>query len=208
MPLKAPPYVAPVPTWTGWHIGANGGGTWNSLNTGATDIGPDGFFAVANQAAVTGGATRSINTSGGLAGGQFGYLYQAGPAIFGVEAGFDWSGLRGSTHNGPTTYPVTPGSNFSWNLQAKQDWLFTFLGRVGVDAGNWYPYLTGGLAVAHQSYSANFIDTFYPTNNTFTFGNTTAGFAPVPAPRSVWRIIGCCAANISTWNSTASAAMD
>jgi hypothetical protein len=55
MPLKAPPYVAPVPTWTGWHIGANGGGTWNSLNTGATDIGPDGFFAVANQAAVTGG---------------------------------------------------------------------------------------------------------------------------------------------------------
>jgi outer membrane immunogenic protein len=163
---------------------------------------------VANQAAVTGGATRSINTSGGLAGGQFGYLYQAGPAIFGVEAGFDWSGLRGSTHNGPTTYPVTPGSNFSWNLQAKQDWLFTFLGRVGVDAGNWYPYLTGGLAVAHQSYSANFIDTFYPTNNTFTFGNTTAGFAPVPAPRSVWRIIGCCAANISTWNSTASAAMD
>jgi outer membrane immunogenic protein len=172
---KAAPVMAPVPTWTGWYIGVNGGGTWNSISTNAADIGPDGFFAVANRAAVVAGATQSFNGSGGLAGGQVGYLFQTGRAIWGVEAGFDWSGLRASTSNGPTPYPVTPGSTFAWNLQAKQDWLFTFLGRVGYDAGSWYPYLTGGLAVTHESYSANFLDTFYPTNNTFTFGNTTAG---------------------------------
>jgi opacity protein-like surface antigen len=63
------------------------------------------------------------------------------------------------------------------NLQAKQDWLFTFLGRVGVGMGTWYPYLTGGLAVTHEKYSANFLNTFYPTNNTFTFDGTTAGWA-------------------------------
>jgi outer membrane immunogenic protein len=173
---KAPPVMAPVPTWTGWYVGVNGGGTWNRLNTTAADIGPDTFFAPGNVPAVAAGATQTLNGSGGLAGGQVGYLYQTGWAILGVEAGFDWSGLRASTSNGPTTYPVTPGSTFAWNLQAKQDWLFTFLGRVGVDAGRWYPYLTGGLAVTHEKYSANFLDTFYPSNATNTFSGTTAGW--------------------------------
>ena len=28
MALKAPPLPPPAPTWTGWYIGANGGGGW------------------------------------------------------------------------------------------------------------------------------------------------------------------------------------
>jgi outer membrane immunogenic protein len=162
-------------SWTGPYIGINGGWTWGSLHPTASDIGPDSFFATANVPGVTQGASQHFYTSGGLAGGQLGFLYQTGQAILGAEAGFDWSGLQGSANNGPTKYTVTPGSTFAWNLQAKQDWLFTFLGRAGIDIGSWYPYVTAGLAVTHETYSAHFLDTFYPTNITNSFNKVAAG---------------------------------
>src|SRR5579883_266252 len=177
MPLKAPPAPVAVATWSGWYIGINGGGGWGSVNTTAADIGPDLFFAPGNIAAVAAGASRHFNTSGGLAGGQIGYLYQTGPLIAGLEAGFDWADISGSTSFGPTPYPVTPGSTFAWNLRAKNDFLATFLGRVGIDMGSWYPYVTGGGAMAHLKYSANFVDTFYTTNNTFNFDRDRWGWA-------------------------------
>jgi opacity protein-like surface antigen len=61
-------------------------------------------------------------------------------------------------------------------MQGKQDSLFTFLGRIGPNMGNWYPYVTAGAAVAHQSYSDNFIDTFYPTNVTSSFSRESVGW--------------------------------
>ena len=103
-------------------------------------------------------------------------MYQAGPAILGVEAGFNWMGLKGSTSNS-ALYPVTAPTGFTWNLQGKSDFLMTFLGRVGYNMGAWYPYVTGGLAVAHLKYTANFVDTFYPTNNTFSFNEYKPGWA-------------------------------
>jgi outer membrane immunogenic protein len=177
MPLKAPPMVAPVPSWAGWYIGINGGGAWGSVDPSAADLGPDFFFAPGNIPAVTAGAGQHFDTSGGLAGGQIGYLYQTGPAIFGIEAAFDWQSLKGTASNGPTPYPVTPGSTFAWNLTGKSDFLATFLGRIGYDMGEWYPYITGGGAVAHLKYSANFIDTFYPTNVTNSFSKDAWGWA-------------------------------
>jgi outer membrane immunogenic protein len=177
MPLKAPPVAPPAPTWTGWYIGINGGGVWGSANPTVTDVGPDTFFAAANVPAVTGNGSQPVRMSGGLAGGQIGFLYQAGQTIFGFEAGYDWTGLQGSRSLGPTVYPVTPPSTFTWNTQGKQDGLFTLLGRVGVNGGTWYPYVTGGLAVAHQRYSATYIDTFYPSTSTNTFTKDVGGGA-------------------------------
>jgi len=177
MAVKAPAPLPPAPSWTGFYIGINGGGAWGSTRTNAADIAPfpDGFFATGNIAAVEAGGTQRFNVSGGLAGVQAGYLYQAGPAIFGVEVGFDWSGLSGSVHTGPTIYPVTPGSSFNWNLRAKSTSLFTALGRVGPDLGMWFPYLTGGVAVSHLNYSANYVETFYPTNVTNAFSKDATG---------------------------------
>src|SRR5262249_359016 len=142
------------------------------------DIGPfpDGFFAAGNIAAVTSGASQSINASGGLAGGQIGYLFQSGRAILGVEAAFDWTNFRGSLTTGPTLYPAPPRSAFTWTLRGSTDFLATFTGRLGLDMGSWYPYLTGGGAYSRLKYSANFVDTFYPTNNTFSFGNDAWGW--------------------------------
>ena len=175
IPRKAPPVVPLVTaSWTGWYVGINGGYGWGRNSTAAQDVRPDYVspaqtFLPSSAVQPRGSTIRVVWRVV-----KFGYLYQAGPAIFGVEAGIDWAGIKGSRTNGPTVYPVTPPSTFTWNLNSKTDWLATFLGRVGYDMGSWYPYLTGGVALANVSYSANFVDTFYPTNNTFPFSRTKA----------------------------------
>jgi opacity protein-like surface antigen len=62
---------------------------------------------------------------------------------------------------------------------AKTDWLFTLLGRVGANAGAWFPYITGGLAVSNLSYSHAFVDNNLGINaNTgLSLSQTQAGFA-------------------------------
>ena len=115
MPVKAPPLAPPPPTWTGFYIGINGGGAWGSVDPHTSDVGPDSFFAGGNIPAVTGGASMRFNTSGGLAGGQIGYLFQGGRAIVGLEASVDWTDLNGSTTTGFIPYPVTAPTGFTWN---------------------------------------------------------------------------------------------
>jgi outer membrane immunogenic protein len=176
MPLKAAPVAPPPPTWTGFYIGINGGGAWGTVNTHTVDAGPDSFFAGGNVPAVVAGASQSFNTSGGLAGGQIGYLFQGGQTILGVEASFDWTSLNGTASNGPTVYPVTPPSTFSWNLNAKTEWIAMLTARAGVDMGWWYPYLTGGGAVTDIKYNTTYIDTFYPSVSVNNFSKTALGW--------------------------------
>lgn len=187
MPAKAPAaVVAPAPTWTGWYIGINGGGVWGNTSPSVVDIGPDSFFAGGNIPAVTGNGSQSFRNSGVLGGVQLGYLYQTGPTILGLEVGVDWMGLKGSTSNGPTVYPVTPPSTFSWNLEGKSSFLATFLGRVGYDMGTWYPYVTGGLALATLKYNATYIDTFYPSVSSVSLSQTKPGL--VLGAGAEWRV--------------------
>lgn len=174
MPLKAPPMGA---SWTGWYIGMNGGGAWGRVSPSVTDIGPDAFFAVGNVAAVTGNGSQPFNTSGGLVGGQIGYLFQAGRTILGFEVAGDWADIKGSVSNGPTLYPLNAPNNFSWNLSGKSDWLLTVLGRIGLDMGAWYPYVTGGAAISHLTYTANYVETFYPSNVTNSVSKDAVGWA-------------------------------
>jgi outer membrane immunogenic protein len=178
MPLKAPPAAPPAPTWTGWYIGINGGGGWGRVSPNASDVGPDGFFAPANVPAVVAGASRGFHESGALAGGQVGYLYQPAPgsAIVGLDFAVDWSGLKGTANSGFTPYPVTAPTGFSWNLSAKSQSLFTAVGRIGPDMGTWFPYVSAGAAYSHLTYSATYIDTFYPSTSVNAFSKDAAGF--------------------------------
>ena len=175
MPLKAVP-VAPPPTWTGFYIGINGGGAWGTVDPDARDAGPDSIFAGGNVPAVLAGASQNFHASGGLAGGQIGYLFQGGSTIVGIEASFDWTDLKGTASNGPTVYPVTPPTTFSWNLNGKSDWLATFTGRIGYDMGSWYPYVTTGAAVAHLKYNTTYVDTFYPFTSVNNFSKDSLGW--------------------------------
>ncbi len=162
LPVKAAPMLAPVYSWTGFYIGINGGGAWGRTDTTlATTNGtvPFGFFDVANIAGVNAAGSNRIDTSGAIVGGQIGYVWQGGRAIFGVEAAFDWTNLRGSRTNSQA-YFDNPNI-FSVYQNPRSDWLFTFLGRIGYDMGVWYPYVAGGLAVANLKYGFNYTDNFF-----------------------------------------------
>ena len=73
---KAPAFMPPPFTWTGFYIGVNGGGGFGNSKWDTTN----GF-----------------NTSGGIVGGTIGYNYQIQQVVLGVEGDIDWSGIKGST---------------------------------------------------------------------------------------------------------------
>jgi len=78
MPTKAPPpIVAPLPDWSGFYIGVNGGGGWGR-----------------SWSDLSGG----FNTSGGVAGGTVGYNAQLGNWVLGVEGDLDWSNIKGTSN--------------------------------------------------------------------------------------------------------------
>ena len=115
---KAPPVqVAPVYNWTGFYLGANGGGGWGHS-----------FWN---------NSTTGINLSGGQAGGTVGYNQQLGSIVFGVEGDGDWSGFKGTN-----TTPGCPGG-----CTTSDTWLSTVRGRIGYAFDRVMPYATGGLAV-------------------------------------------------------------
>jgi outer membrane immunogenic protein len=109
--------VAPVYNWTGFYLGANGGGGWGHS-----------FWN---------NSTTGINLSGGQAGGTVGYNQQLGSIVFGVEGDGDWSGFKGTN-----TTPGCPGG-----CTTSDTWLSTVRGRIGYAFDRVMPYATGGLAV-------------------------------------------------------------
>src|SRR5580658_7689362 len=115
---KAPPaQVTQAYNWTGFYIGANGGGGWGHSYWDANATG--------------------MNLSGAQVGGTAGYNWQSGNAVFGLEGDLDWSNLKGSA----TTTLCPFGCNTS------DTWLSTVRGRAGYAFGSVLPYVTGGLAV-------------------------------------------------------------
>jgi outer membrane immunogenic protein len=125
---KAPPMAEAVYNWTGFYIGANGGGGW----------GHTGEFSTAF------GTTTSHDTSGALAGGQVGYNWQRGAWVFGVEADGDWANISGSA---PCPNPIASCASSTRDLAS-------FRGRVGWATGPVLLYATGGLGYANAHYSS------------------------------------------------------
>src|ERR1700753_2748903 len=67
---KAPPMIAAVYDWSGFYIGANGGGEW-SHNCWDATTGAGAFIA----------SEGCHDSTGGTVGGQIGYRWQTGPAV-------------------------------------------------------------------------------------------------------------------------------
>src|SRR5262245_20541496 len=84
---KAPMPVAAVYNWTGFYIGANGGGGW-----------ADKCWDIYNVLGAPVPAAREgcHTASGATAGGQIGYRWQASNWVFGLEAQGNWANFRGS----------------------------------------------------------------------------------------------------------------
>ena len=169
----------PASDWSGFYVGLNGGAAWGTTDTSlrTTNEG-SGFFDLGNIPGVNAAGSNHINTSGGVAGAQVGYVWQDGKAVLGVEAGLDWTGLQGSRTR--TQFYTENADLFTIRESPSSNGLFTVLGRAGYDMGSWYPYVTAGVAVADLKYGFHYTDlTFAPgcTNCTASISKTEAGFA-------------------------------
>ena len=123
LPLKAPPYVAPVAVWPGPYIGINGGFGWGSSSQRDTTllIPGDGDYSV----------------RGGFVGGTAGYNWQLSNWLLGLEGDYAWSGIKGSS-------AVCGGTN---ECGTKLRSFGTARARIGPLLGSTLIYVTGGAAV-------------------------------------------------------------
>jgi outer membrane immunogenic protein len=130
---KAPPMIAAIYDWSGFYIGANGG--WGSSHNSWDSTAP---FLV--------GGEGSHDATGGVAGGQVGYRWQAGTWVFGLEAQGDWADLKGS--NASVLFPGFVNTS-------KIDAFGLFTGQIGYAANNVLFYVKGGAAVTDSKYRIN-----------------------------------------------------
>src|ERR1051325_10828467 len=161
VPMKAPvaaPVAAAVWNWTGFYIGASGGGTWGRAEiTHSTIPAPAGQAFPEDAAAVTAASSPLLKPNGYVAGGHAGFNYQTGSFVWGLEGDFSYFRVRTSTA-GTFPFPSTlaggilgpPTLTFNAATEISTDWLLTVRPRLGFAAGNALFYATGGLAVTNE----------------------------------------------------------
>jgi outer membrane immunogenic protein len=156
MAAKAPVYKAPVaasaPSWTGFYIGLNAGYGWSGASTNMSGVDPLLFIpALADGQLPT---SLSPNIHGFVGGGQFGYNWQFGQYVAGLETDIDYSAMRGVASYvfgavGPlVTVTTTQSEKLTWlgTTRARLGWLATPSTMV---------FATGGLAYGGAEASTN-----------------------------------------------------
>ena len=132
--VKAPIVPAPIFSWTGFYIGAHGGGAWSKW-TGIDPTDPAATWS-------------SVTASGGIVGGQIGGNYQISNFVVGLEGTGAWSSVTLNA-GGPF------GGGAGFNLSLKNDYIATVAGRFGVAFDRVLLYAKGGAAFTRDKYSAN-----------------------------------------------------
>jgi outer membrane immunogenic protein len=140
---KAPPMIAVVYDWSGFYVGANGGGAWSRNCWDIVPVVPGPLLAEGCH-----------DRSGAVAGGQIGYRWQASSWVFGLEAQGDWADLSGSRVSQQVIF--VPGDVTS-NTRTQSFGLFT--GQVGYAWNNALWYVKGGAAVTDNRYEHRFTAT-------------------------------------------------
>lgn len=139
--LKDGPYVAaPVPLWTGFYAGINGGGSFGASEN----------LRVNNEFDFTQADIGQFFRDGGFGGGQIGYNFSGfgwgNQVVLGIETDIQGSGMNSSFDRNDLNYSFAPAS-----FHASQDinYFGTVRGRLGYAFGNALIYATGGLAYAN-----------------------------------------------------------
>jgi outer membrane immunogenic protein len=139
LPMKAMPAPGPIWTWTGFYIGAHAGAGWGTTETTLTSISGPGIPATPVNLPLA-----QNSRSGFLGGGQVGYNYQSGWAVFGIQGDIAGMDVKGTT---PCLEVIS--------CTSKSDWLATVTGRFGgVVADRTLLYIKGGGAWMHTDQSA------------------------------------------------------
>lgn len=173
--MKAP--LAPVTSWTGCYIGAQGGwgfGTSKGTLTNAAGLVPSVY---------------DLDIDGGVAGGHIGCQWQSGIWVWGIEGDGEWSDIKESGLFGP------PGSAAgTYTIGTEFGGMGSIRGRLGwAVSGQWLIYGTGGWAVAgvKTTYAITGSAPFHTEDETRS-GWTAGGgiewaFAPAWSARAEYR---------------------
>ena len=122
-PVKAPVYVPPPFSWTGFYLGGNIGGAWAQHSV------TDSYYGLAFDTGTSNGVF--------IGGGQVGFNYQAGWFVGGIEGDFDWAANNNNNSVG-VILPVAPGDAIA--VTSHNRWISTLAARLGVAANNWLFY--------------------------------------------------------------------
>jgi len=130
-PYTKAPMVAPSPiyNWTGFYAGVQGGGGW-----GRSD---ETFLLAPNAPGFA--ATQKYDTSGGFVGGVFGYNWQQGPVVFGIEGDYHWADISGRSAEINAGF----GDTYYTKIRSFGD----IKGRLGYSTGPALWFVSGGAAV-------------------------------------------------------------
>ena len=155
--LAAPPAIY---NWTGFYFGGNVGYSFGQVNTDFLDpaltiFGSNGSFPV------------SLHPDGIIGGGQFGYNWQSGPAIFGFETDF-----QSANEKAGTAYICdTEGSTCT--RDARINWFGTVRGRIGwLISPATMLYGTAGLAYGKVSVSGSVMNAPFIRNFGYGFSDS------------------------------------
>jgi outer membrane immunogenic protein len=152
--IKAPAAVAPAYDWSGFYVGAFGGGGFGNHNLNNAN-GPAGFANL----------TLNYGSSGGIGGVEGGYNWQSGAAVFGLEADGFWSGIKGNDFQASTD----AFGNISTDATSLK-WGGTVRARGGLAVDRLLLFFTGGWAYANLQHTNT--DTVFGID---TFTNKRSG---------------------------------
>ena len=157
--LDTPAVSDSIPDWSGFYMGLQGGYGWRNLHMDFTPL-PVGTFGVSS-------ASRGFDLSGGICGGQLGYLWQVGEDldyIAGAESSLDVSTITGLPRSQAAvgSSGIYAGSTYNHIFTGSEKMpmfgsLRPILGFL-MDEDAWLIYGTGGMSYAYlrQAGDANF----------------------------------------------------
>jgi len=125
---KAPLAPVPVYSWTGFYLGVSGGYGFGSTRHTNVDNG------------INSGTDNNLN--GGIVGLTYGYNWQTGPLVLGLEGDISWSGIKDSFHDNNNSGFCTRPDTCLTNLK----WLGTDRARLGYAWDRYLVFATGGVA--------------------------------------------------------------
>jgi outer membrane immunogenic protein len=138
LPRRMPaPEAIPVGfSWTGFYVGTHTGIAVGKTTT--SNASPYGGF---DSGVPLSYELNPVNIFGG---GQFGYNWQYGVYVVGVEADVGYLGIRSTTYPAPDNY-----------VSVKYGWYGTATARLGLASDRLLTYVKGGAAVASITNSAS-----------------------------------------------------
>ena len=156
---KAPAIVTPLYDWSGFYVGAYGGGGFGNHNLNNAN-GMGAPFA---------NYTINYNSSGAIGGGEVGYNVQSGSIVVGVEADGFWSGIKGSdaTQFFAGTNPLVVAIDTTKLKDGA-----SFRARAGIAVDRLLLFFDGGWALGYLDHT-----NFVPGVGTDQFTNHRSGLA-------------------------------